>query len=410
MRRASIAAVLLASAPAWAAPAAPQWRGKLDDTGADVCVDAAGHPLASCVGTGQDGEFGRDARYRFAKDGRAGFRFKRICGSGEPAGEGQCPRVPHLGPGPNDWACTADLVTGHIWEVKTADGTLRDGRNAYTRNAPGRIGAPDDLSGYLPAVNGAALCGASDWRVPSESELASLVDYGRAAPGPLIDAAHFPNTAAAPYWTTSFNDRLAPPPNWWSVSFADAAFASYENFVPVRAMLVRTAPPPAGARFVLSADGGIVKDTWTRLEWRACLEGEVPTGGGACAPGALRLDWPAALARAQAAGDRWRLPNIKELNSLADRNRVAPPLIAYPFPLASTLQPWWSSTPVAGSAPAAWSIDYWLGLAPPSTGTAVLRLVRHARSEKSASLSAPRPAAAAVRSADRRSSRRPAGS
>jgi hypothetical protein len=54
---------------------------------------------------------------------------------------------------------------------------------------------------FVQAVNAQGLCGASDWRMPTRSELMSIVDNGRS--NPAIDSEYFPNTPSWWYWSSS---------------------------------------------------------------------------------------------------------------------------------------------------------------------------------------------------------------
>ncbi len=388
-----IAALLFsATVMAMARPAAPHNKSRLNDTGVTRCIDAAGGTLASCTGTGQDGEFGRDVTNNDPDDGLAGFRFQRICNSGDYAGRGSCPAEPALGPGPNDWACTADVVTGFIWEVKTTDGGLRDMNKVYTNDDTFGRDKPTDLTGYIPAVNAEKLCGASNWRAPTDIELMSIVNFSTRAPGPTIGWIFFPNTVPGNYWTSTVSGRIgglaeheaayARPP-FWTVSFSIADYEPRDSYTQASARLVRTAARAAGERFVVSTNEEVVTDTWTNLEWRACVEGRKRMSG-TCAGDALLVDWAGALAAANKAGEGWRLPNIKELNSLIDRTQQTPPSLAYTFgdkaPYTLPSERWWSNTPVTGGNGAAWAINVDAGfMNQVIDGTGVVRLVRRAR-------------------------------
>jgi hypothetical protein len=133
------------------------------------------------------------------------------------------------------WSCVRDMDTGLVWEVKTDDGGLRDKDHSYTWYDPNPRtnggdagikgggecggGARCDTTGYADAVNAAALCGWTDWRMPTREALRSLVDYGRT--GPAIDVDYFPNTPAT--W---------PASGFWSASApaSDPALAWYLGF------------------------------------------------------------------------------------------------------------------------------------------------------------------------------------
>lgn len=172
----------------------------LNDTGVSTCVDPATLTfVTTCKGSGQDAAFGRDVTdKKNAKDGVLGFSFAKVCNNGALAGVGTCPANPKLGPGKKQWGCTKDLVTGLIWEVKTADDGFRDWRKNYSNTG---VWSASDAQAFADEVNAAGLCGAKDWRLPTRLELQSLVDYGRNLNDAPIDTNYFPNTKTYIYWT-----------------------------------------------------------------------------------------------------------------------------------------------------------------------------------------------------------------
>jgi Protein of unknown function (DUF1566)/Bacterial Ig-like domain/Bacterial Ig domain len=110
-------------------------------------------------------------------------------------------------------SCVKDKSTNLTWEIKTADGGLRDWRNVYTNfDDPNKmqddfrlptaqmIAADTNSIGYANAVNASRLCGFSDWRVPSITELQSLLDTNFSPP---IDQSWFPNTKFLSYYNSS---------------------------------------------------------------------------------------------------------------------------------------------------------------------------------------------------------------
>jgi len=185
---------------------------KLNDTGitASQCYQAGSDTLVDCGSAGalalnnaQDGMTGRDADPASNSniDGKLGFSFSAVAGG-----------------------CVQDNVTGLMWEVKTADGGLRDWHKTYTNysaayNPNNQYGAATDASGYVTAVNATSLCGHNDWRLPSADELQSIVDYGVAYPGPTIDATWFPNTQGGWFWSASSY-----------VGYSDYAWGVYFNY------------------------------------------------------------------------------------------------------------------------------------------------------------------------------------
>lgn len=225
--------LLFAAAPAHAATVVP-----LNDTGQTLCYNSAGTAV-SCATVADDGRYGRDAANtagQISKTGAGtkGFDFTKIANDGTALGAGAA-----LGVNPTDWACTRDNVTGLTWEVKTATATdLRYSAHTYTwystdaASNGGNAGStgsntcnatlPGNLcntQAFVAAVNAAALCGYSDWRLPSLRELQSLVDFSVPATGvaPTIDATYFPNTQISVFW--SANNYSSVPADAWYVYF-----------------------------------------------------------------------------------------------------------------------------------------------------------------------------------------------
>ena len=237
MRRSALVVVLVSALGLTGAQAVG-----LPDTGQTLCDDGS-NVLVPCSSTNtgdaaayprQDGRFGRDAKAAAGTlvkvgGGSAGFDYTKIANNGSDLTAGAA-----LGSNPADWACTRDNITGLTWEVKTSDGGVRDWNWSYGwystdsatngGNAGGTSGNACsstlnscDTEALAAAVNGAALCSYTDWRLPTTRELFTLVHFG--AQSPSIDAAFFPNTRASFFWSASTYSHSAALA--WIVDFYD---------------------------------------------------------------------------------------------------------------------------------------------------------------------------------------------
>jgi len=105
-------------------------------------------------------------------------------------------------------------------------------------------------------------------------------------------------------------------------------------------------------------DNGTVTDQGTNLMWKQCSEG---LSGETCTQGTQTFhNWQDALGIPEilnadtgfAGHNDWRLPNIKELQSLASYNCTAPALNISIFPVGvfEPVNPYWSNSPAKESA------------------------------------------------------------
>jgi len=97
------------------------------------------------------------------------------------------------------------------------------------------------------------------------------------------------------------------------------------------------------------AVAGEVQDKLSSLIWARCVVGQSWNGTN-CVGAPKKLTWQEALVEAQTLNqgtDNWRLPDIKELNTIIDRQCIAPPinLTIFPDTPASQDNGLWSSTP-----------------------------------------------------------------
>jgi hypothetical protein len=343
---------------------------RLNDTGALLCVQADGTTTPHCAGTGQDGAYGRDATAPADGNGHGGFKFVKLDAKGHP-----------LPADATTWRCIADRVTGLVWEVKTDNGGVDGAGWSYTNL--GIAGRRHDTAHLVAEVNGKALCGSSKWRLPTFNELHGIVDYGVGGQ-PQIDLRFFPNVRQFAYWSsTGYADD---PDAAWAFNFNPviAGDGAARRQYRLAAMLVHDTAPPVVAdpetRYTFAADE--VTDTWTGLTWRRCSGGQT-WDGATCAGDVLKGDWRAALRYAAdesaRTGQDWRLPNVKELSSIADRTRNYPAIDPDVFPNTPVLGFYWTSTPLGGDPSQVITIDNRGGYSQPFPSTeqnVTLRLVR----------------------------------
>lgn len=219
----------------------------LNDTGITSWGDAISnvHTVAQSAFPGQDAEFGRDVDPALSgnADGRAGYSYTKLDSSGVPLIDQTAiySNTP--------WDCVQDNVTGLMWEVKTPAGSggLRDAFYEYTwynsnvaENGGFAGGANGgfcadalncDTEKYVAAVNAAALCGYSDWRMPKKEEFRSIKDYSFSTSGFALDTNYFPNTMMSWYWTAT---PYAYDPNLvWGIGFyyADPSGLGYKVWI-----------------------------------------------------------------------------------------------------------------------------------------------------------------------------------
>ena len=147
--------------------------------------------------------------------------------------------------------CVQDNNTGLVWEGKTASpATSRLGTSYYTNYdstssaqkqngsafdnpTQADIDASTNSIGYRNSVNTSALCGYTDWRLPTKEELQGiLASSGR----PRIDTAWFPNTHALLYWSSS--PYVGNSNDAWYVYF-DYGYVGYYGYGRVNGKHVR---------------------------------------------------------------------------------------------------------------------------------------------------------------------------
>ncbi len=203
------------------------------------------------------------------------------------------------------------------------------------------------------------LAGFADWRLPTAQEAFSILDHER---NPALNPTYFVNNAGGTpgyfwtsdlfygdntkVWSTNTGGGIGPHPKTSTLSAGGA--------LRFHARYVRGAKPTTGHNYLNNNDGTIT-DLDTSLMWT-----QVPSSA---------VNWTGALSYAEGLTtggfSDWRLPNVKELQSLQDIPRAtasatttAPNLNRTLFP-AATATAYWSSTSVKSGTPTqAWLVDF----------------------------------------------------
>jgi hypothetical protein len=222
-----------------------------------------------------------------------------------------------------------DQVTGLMWQ--RGDGGEMTYANAIT---------------YCATV---ALGGYADWQLPDPYQLYGLLNHDH---NPALNSTAFPPTSAEYWWSANaqVNDSThvwvvnaggGTGPHPMSETISAGGSKSY-NTRCVRNVTTR-------ATNALTANGnGTVTDSNSGLIWQ---QAEVtPT-----------LTWEGALnyCEALALGSQtdWRVPNIKEIQSLVDISHITPAIDTTTFPGAQAAR-YWSSTTLFGGTNRAWFADF----------------------------------------------------
>ncbi|MCP4544168.1 MAG: DUF1566 domain-containing protein, partial [Chloroflexi bacterium] len=270
------------------------------DTGQSVCYDASG--AITCPTEGE-AFYGQDAQYT-----------------------GNASSYTDNGDG-----TITDNITGLIWQQSPdtdGDGAVTyDDKLTYT-----------EAQAYPDTLNAANYGGYSDWRLPTIKELFSLTNYNGMQPGDTLDGAipfidtdyfefswgftEYDERYIDSQWATS-NTYIYNSAQMFGVNFADGRIKGYGpppglggggSDKPFFVICVRGNTEYGINDFEGNSDGTIT-DHATGLMWT-----QDDSGAG--------LDWEDALAWVQTKNaanylghDDWRLPNVKELQSILDYTR-----------------------------------------------------------------------------------------
>lgn len=229
-----------------------------------------------------------------------------------------------------------DTVTGLMWQ-KT------DGGEMTIENA----------TIYCDTLT---LAGYTDWRLPNAYESFSIMDHQRS--NPAIDTAYFKKTDAEYWWTgiRLVNDSTKVWVTNWGGGIgahpkSETVSAGGNKKIHVRAVREIDYPPVIPIQFTDNGNG-TVTDNLTGLVWVKVVYADTIT-------------WEDALVYAESlsfAGQTdWRLPNIKELQSICQQT-ISNPTISNSF-FSVGIKKIWSSTTLPNQTTKSWYIDSREGIA-----------------------------------------------
>jgi len=229
-----------------------------------------------------------------------------------------------------------DNITGLIWQ-KTDGGEMTfENASIYCQNL--------ELGGY------------NDWRLPVCSELFSINSYDKA--NPAINTTFFTKTTAEYWWTSEI--RADDISKVWVVNAGGGIGAHPKSETlsgggtkryHIRAVRETILPASITKRFKENGDGTIY-DSLTGLVWQKVQSTTLMTWEEA-------LNYVSGLVLASKSD--WRLPNIKELQSLNDE-KLYKPSFNKDFFTDINSGNYWSSTTLLNASTKAWDINIDYGI------------------------------------------------
>jgi hypothetical protein len=249
-----------------------------------------------------------------------------------------------------DGLTVTDTISGLVWQ---RDGS---GTRAGCSGSGNTTCTWAEAKAYCASLT---LGGVSGWRLPALMELETIVDPAMA--GPAIDATAFPNTTEDFYWTSSSIGFTSEGTVVAVDFYAGEALWTAAESVTVKGTvkLLERVRCVAGSRcyptsrFVASSSG-LVTDTLTNLVWQQQAS-------------TTDMTWDDANTYCAATGSGFRLPTLKELESLVDLTVTSEPTINQTSFPNTPGEAFWTSSPYApplvpNTNPEAWSVLFWCGV------------------------------------------------
>ncbi|MEI7675189.1 MAG: DUF1566 domain-containing protein [Bacteroidales bacterium] len=232
-----------------------------------------------------------------------------------------------------------------------------NGNGTITDNNTGLIWQKTD-GGEMTYENAIVYCdtltlgGYTDWRLPTAQELFSIHLFD--SNNPALNTTIFTKTLAEYWWSS--DRQPGSTTNIWATN-AGGGIGNHPKTETLSAggtkhFHVRAVRNPITTTFSVEhftdKGDGTIKDNYTGLTWQKSSS-------------TTAMTWESALAYAKTVtlGGKtdWRLPNIKELQSLNDVSRVKPSINKTYFPNIVTSAFYWSSTSQYKTPSIAWDFN-----------------------------------------------------
>lgn len=196
----------------------------------------------------------------------------------------------------------------------------------------------------------------TDWRLPHPDEAFTILNHQ--TPNPALDSKYFTKTGAEYWWSSALQANDATKA--W-VTNAGGGIGNHTKIETIsaggikkiHARCVRETQNSTTitTRFLDNGDGTVL-DRLTDLTWKKAIN---PTA----------LTWEDAILYCEGltlgGNSDWRLPNIKEIRSLSDENKVQPSVNNTSF-TGVTITKYWSSTSLPNQTTKAWYLDNNFGI------------------------------------------------
>ena len=163
--------------------------------------------------------------------------------------------------------------------------------------------------------------------------------------------------------------------NAWTINFYSGIGNSKAKTMNFQVRLVSgdyTANDTSTSRYLVNGDG-TATDLVTGLMWKQCPEG---LSGDDCSAGTpATLVWGGSMKAARdstfAGYSDWRLPNMKEFQSIVAFDKYNPAINTEVFPNPGAVLNFWTSTPRTLTSPVnqSWRINFAIGLNEPKNRT-----------------------------------------